>query len=281
MKITFWGTRGSIASPGPDTVIYGGNTTCVEIDLSFGRTVIIDAGTGIRKLGDALVAGERQGELLLLITHIHWDHILGFPFFAPLFHDCCRIVVDGSRKCMEGLKRVFSSNYIDGTWPVRFEDLKARIEHSHELHSRRTTVDGTLIETHQLQHPQGGLGFKFTEASGAFVFLTDNELREDGWKGSCFTDFVRFCQGADLLVHDCQYTPEEMTIRRGWGHSDVACVARLAVEAGVKRLVLFHHDPWRTDEGVSDMVSRCRALLDDWKSSISVEAAREGSTHTV
>jgi len=281
MKITFWGTRGSIAVPGPDTMIYGGNTTCLEIVLSSGRTVIIDAGTGIRKLGDALVAEGRQGELLLLITHVHWDHILGFPFFAPLFDDCCRIVVDGSPKCMEGLKRVFSSDYIDGTWPIRFEDLKARIEHSHKLRLKAATLDGTLIETHELQHPQGGFGFRFTETTGVFVFLTDNELCEDGWKGSSFSDFVEFCRGADLLVHDCQYTPEEMAIRRGWGHSDVKSVARLAAEAGVKRLILFHHDPWRTDDGVSDMVARCRGLLDEWKSVVSVEAAREGSTCTV
>lgn len=281
MKITFWGTRGSIAAPGPDTVTYGGNTTCVEVVLSSGQTVIIDAGTGIRNLGDSLVAGKRQGDLLLLLTHVHWDHVLGFPFFAPLFHDCCRIVVDGASKAMEGLKRVFSSNYIDGTWPIRFEDLKARIEHSHDLRRRHSAVDGALIETHPIQHPQGGLGFKFTEASGVFVFLTDNELREDGWKGSCFQDFVRFCSGADLLAHDCQYTPEEMKIRRGWGHSDVEYVTRLAVEAGVKKLVLFHHDPWRTDQGVADMVSRCKALLDERKSNILVEAAREGPTYTI
>jgi phosphoribosyl 1,2-cyclic phosphodiesterase len=262
-------------------VVYGGNTTCVEVTLSSGRTVIIDAGTGIRILGEDLLRRGHSLEMHLLMTHVHWDHLIGFPFFGPLYREGCRIHLDGFNRGLEGLKWVFSNRHVDGTWPISFDDLKARIEPAHRLAHGLVSLDGTTVLAHRIQHPQGGIGFKFTEDSGVFVFLTDNELREDGWRGTCFSDFVRFCRDADLLVHDCQYIPEEMGERRGWGHSDLSSVVRLAVEAQVRRLVLFHHDPWRTDEGVGAMVTRCAAMLSQVTSGITVEAAKEGATLTV
>ncbi len=278
MKIKFWGTRGSIAVPGPDTVVYGGNTTCVEVTLESGRTVIIDAGTGIRPLGDEL--GKRPGptNIHLLITHIHWDHVIGFPFFDPLYKEDTHIVVAGWDRCMEGLKIVFNSRALDGTFPVKFEDLSARFETSSLLSKGNMVVDGAVIDSQPLHHPQGGLGFRFTEGAKRFVFLTDNELVDKGWRGSSFKDFVRFSRDADLLVHDCQYLTEEMEIRRGWGHSDVEAVTRLAREAGVKRLVLFHHDPRRTDSDVEALTKSCSDILAGTAGSIEVTAAKEGTT---
>lgn len=281
MKITFWGTRGSIAAPGQDTVLYGGNTTCLEITLSSGRTVVIDAGTGIRVLGDSLLQRHSPLNMHLLITHIHWDHVMGFPFFGPLFRESTHIVVDGFGRGMEGLKRVFSSNYVDGTWPIRFVDLKARIEHTQQFRRDHFELDDTVIRSHKLQHPQGGMGFSFQEETGVFVFLTDNELLEDAWTGTGFRDFVTFCREADVLVHDCQYLPDEMNIKQGWGHSDVESVARLALEAGVKRLLLFHHDPWRTDTAVGAMVSQCQKILREGNSDCLVEGAQEGASFSV
>ncbi len=278
MKITFWGTRGSVAAPGPDTVIYGGNTTCLELTLSSGQTVIIDAGTGMRRLGDSLMQRAGPVEIHLLMTHIHWDHLLGFPFFGPLFREKTHVMVDGFRRGMDGLRKIFSSNYVDGTWPVRFQDLTARVEPAQEFRHGLLKLGDTIIESHPIQHPQGGLGFKFTEKSGTFVFLTDNELLEKGWSGTSFRDFVDFCRNADLLAHDCQYVPEEMDLRRGWGHSDLGAVARLAAEAEVGKLLLFHHDPWRTDDAVKSMVNRCALLLNDARSAATVDAAIEGST---
>lgn len=278
MKITFWGTRGSIASPGPDTVIYGGNTTCLEITTASGHTVIIDAGTGIRRLGDALLDRGIPLNIHLLMTHVHWDHMMGFPFFGPLFHDDCRITLDGWAKGFEGLKGVFSGKHVDGTWPIGFDAINAKIEPSRELMEGRLHLDGTTVESHPLQHPQGGLGFRFVQDSSAFVFLTDNELREEGWQGSSYADFVRFCRRADVLVHDSQYVPEEMEMREGWGHSDIKSVARLAVEAEVRKLLLFHHDPWRTDKAVSEMVARCKTMIKESGADIEVDAAREGTT---
>jgi ribonuclease BN (tRNA processing enzyme) len=281
MKITFWGTRGSIASPGPDTVIYGGNTTCLEITTSSGRTVIIDAGTGIRKLGDALLKRKGPLDIHMLMTHVHWDHLTGIPFFGPLFKNNCRITLDGWARGIEGLKAVFSGKHVDGTWPIGFDAVNARIDPKKQLMNGSLRLGETIVESHPLQHPQGGMGFRFTEGPGVFVFLTDNELIGKGWKGSSFSDFVRFCRNADLLVHDCQYLPEEMEIRKGWGHSDVESVARLAMEAEVQKLILFHHDPWRTDDGVSEMVARCRSIIEESGGHVEVDAAREGTTLVV
>ena len=281
MKVTFWGTRGSIAAPGRDTVVYGGNTTCVEVALTSGRTVVIDAGTGMRNLGDAILKRDGLVDIHLLMTHVHWDHLLGFPFFGPLYDASTRVIVDGCRRALESLKRIFSTNFVDGVWPIRFEDLKATIEPEQKLLDGNLELEDALVESHQLQHPQGGMGFKFTEDSRVFIFLTDNELLEKGWKGSSQADFVRFCNGADLLVHDCQYLPEEMEMRRGWGHSDLVSVTDLALQAGVKKLLLFHHDPWRTDREVAEMVGRAQELVSGANAELIVDAAQEGSTVSV
>ncbi len=281
MKITFWGTRGSIAAPGRDTVVYGGNTTCVEVSLASGHTVVIDAGTGMRNFGDAILTRNGLVDIHLLMTHVHWDHLLGFPFFGPLYDASTRVVVDGCRRGLESLKRIFTTNYVDGVWPIRFEDLKATIEPGNRLLHGNLELEDVVVESHQLQHPQGGMGFKFTEDSRSFVFLTDNELLENGWHGSSTADFVRFCQAADLLVHDCQYLPEEMAMRRGWGHSDLTSVVDLALAAGVKKLLLFHHDPWRTDQEVAEMVAQAQERVRGANSALAVDAAQEGSTVSV
>jgi phosphoribosyl 1,2-cyclic phosphodiesterase len=281
MKITFWGTRGSIAAPGPDTLIYGGNTTCLEVTTASGRTIVIDAGSGVRQLGDSMLAKGEPLDIYLFMTHIHWDHVMGFPFFRPIFHPNTRITVAGSTRGIEGLRHVFNNKYMDGTWPISFKDLKADIQHVDHPTQGPVEIDGMAISSNRLHHPQGGVGFRFTEESGAFVFLTDNELMDKGWAGASFKDFVRFSRDADLLVHDCQYVPEEMELRRGWGHSDVATVARLALEANVKQLLLFHHDPWRKDNQVTAMVERCREIFDKAGTDTVVDGAREGSTMCV
>ena len=277
MKITFWGTRGSIAAPGADTIVYGGNTTCLEVTTAAGKTVIIDSGTGIRRLGDELLAKGKPLDIMLLMTHIHWDHIVGFPFFGPIFQKSTHITVDGSARGIEGLRHVFSTKYMDGTWPLRFEDLACRVEPQDHLPKGPLELDGMLIESHPLQHPQGGFGFKLTESTGNFVFLTDNELVEDGWKGTSFKHFVKFCRDVELLIHDCQYIDEEIEQRRGWGHSDLGSVARLAMEANVRHLILFHHDPWRTDKGISKIVERCQEIFGEAGVDITVDGAREGA----
>jgi phosphoribosyl 1,2-cyclic phosphodiesterase len=277
MRVKFWGTRGSIAAPGKDTTIYGGNTTCVEIILGGGTKVIIDAGTGIRVLGDRLSSAKENVDVHLLITHIHWDHVLGFPFFAPLYDRSTKISVDGFPTCMRGLRYPFNTGMGDGFFPVKFDDLKAKIRHVERLKDGPLNIDEAVIDPIPLQHPQGGFGYRFREGGKTLVFITDNELSDDASDGRRPEDYAKFCEGADLLIHDAQYTPDEIEQRKGWGHSDYAAACKLALEARTKRLILFHHDPSRKDGDVAAIKTRCEELVDGDTSDLIIEAAREGS----
>lgn len=277
MKIHFWGTRGSIAVPGKETAVYGGNTTCLEITLQSGKKVIVDAGTGIRALGDKLVAENENVSILLLITHIHWDHILGFPFFSPIYNPSTRITIDGHPTCMKGLRYTFDNKMGDGFFPVQFDQLTARIDYIEKLRKGVLDIEGTKIDSISLQHPQGGVGFRFREGDKTLVFLTDNELREDMWTERAPKDYVSFCKDADILIHDAQYTPAEIEERRGWGHSDYRSAIKLAHRAGVKRLVLFHHDPSRIDRAMRSIEVSCEELAREKDTGLIVEAAKENS----
>jgi phosphoribosyl 1,2-cyclic phosphodiesterase len=274
MKVKFWGTRGSTPVPGKDTIIYGGNTTCLEIDLAGGKKVILDAGTGIRALGGEFESYGTGIELYLLITHIHWDHIFGFPFFQPIYKSSTRILVDGYSQCMKGLRYSFDNKMGDGFFPIRFEELNADIQFIDRLRNGSLEIDGVVINTIPLRHPQGGLGFRFREGDKTLVFLTDNELDSD--KRS-IEGYVGFCEGADVLIHDSHYIPEEISKHRGWGHSDYLSAIDLAVKARVKKLILFHHAPERKDSDVVKMVILCQELIKEKDSELQIEAAKENS----
>jgi phosphoribosyl 1,2-cyclic phosphodiesterase len=275
MRVKFWGTRGSTPVPGKDTIIYGGNTTCLEIELAGGKKVIVDAGTGIRALGNEIDSSSNTIDLYLLITHIHWDHVFGFPFFPPIYNSSTRILVDGYSQCMKGLRYSFDNKMGDGFFPIRFEELAAEIQFIQKLSNGYLEIDGTVIDSIPLHHPQGGLGFRFREGNKTLIFLTDNEL--DGDKGS-FSNYVSFCQGADTLIHDSHYLPEEIPKHKGWGHSDYLSAIDLALSAQVKRLILFHHAPERRDSDIVKMVIFCQDLLKEKGSDLQLEAAKENST---
>lgn len=275
MNVTFWGTRGSTPVPGKDTIIYGGNTTCLEIDLEAGKKVIVDAGTGIRALGDELESYKNEKELYLLITHIHWDHVFGFPFFMPIYNASTRILVDGYSQCMKGLRYSFDNKMGDGFFPIRFEELDADIQFIDKLSNGYLDIDGVVIDSVPLRHPQGGLGFRFRERDKTLVFLTDNELGNDQ---ESFGRYVMFCEGADVLIHDSHYIPQEIPYHRGWGHSDYLSAINLALKANVKKLILFHHAPERKDSDMVKMVIQCQDLVKEKESALQIEAAKESSS---
>jgi phosphoribosyl 1,2-cyclic phosphodiesterase len=277
MRVKFWGTRGSIAAPGKDTTLYGGNTTCLEVILDSGKRVVLDAGTGIRLLGQHLSAAKEKVAIHLLITHIHWDHVLGFPFFAPLFDTATEIQVDGYHTCMKGIRYPFDTHMGDGFFPVKFNDLKAKFTYLERMKHGPLVIDGVTVDPIPLQHPQGGFGFRFRERKRTLVFITDNELREDAREGRRPQDYAKFCKDADVLIHDAQYTPEEIDPRRGWGHSDYTATCKLALEAHVKRLILFHHDPSRKDDEVTAIQKHCEELIRQSDPDMIIEAAREES----
>lgn len=281
MKVKFWGTRGSIAVPGKDTIRYGGNTCCLEITLDSGRKIVIDSGTGIRPLGDHLIAQGEPVDILLLMTHIHWDHVQGFPFFDPIFSPSSKIAVDGFPASMKGLRAIFDNKMGDGFFPVRFEDLKAHIHYIGELSRRPITIDDTRIEAIPLNHPQGAFGYSFQEGKKKLVFITDNELAKDAPAGKQPDDYIRFCMEADVLIHDAQFTTEEIDRHRGWGHSDCSSTLEMALKAHAGKLIFFHHAPARTDSDVAAIIERCNHLIIESKRDIFIDAAKEGSEFTL
>jgi phosphoribosyl 1,2-cyclic phosphodiesterase len=277
MEIRFWGTRGSIPSPGPHTLEFGGNTTCVEILLDSGRRIVIDAGTGIRQLGEHLKTSVATVRLHLLLTHNHWDHLLGLPFFDPIYREDSELLIDGWPLAFQALTRVFDDHMGDGFFPVGFDQLKARISFINRLARGPLVLDDVHIDAMPVNHPQGCLGFRLREGDQTLVFITDNELGQD--EGRRFGDFARFAQDCDLLIHDAQYLPEEMPEHRGWGHSTYEEAVRLGVQAGAKRLLLTHHDPRRTDKEVKHIVQQARRLVAGQRRAPKIDAAREGASY--
>ena len=278
MEIRFWGTRGSIPAPGPLTLEFGGNTTCVEVLPASGHRVVIDAGTGMRLLGDRLKQEGAPVSLHLLLTHNHWDHLLGLPFFAPIYQEDTEILVDGWPHAFQALTRVFDDHMGNGFFPVAFEQLKARIDFLNRVARSPIVLDKLHIDAIPLNHPQGGLGYRLREGENSLVFITDNEL--GAGEGRRFREFVQFIKGVSLLIHDAQYLPEEMAEHRGWGHSTYKEAVQLALEAKVPRLLLTHHDPSRSDAQVREIVELARQLAaSHGATDLVIDAAREGSCY--
>ncbi|MBN1836653.1 MAG: MBL fold metallo-hydrolase [Spirochaetales bacterium] len=275
MHIKVWGCRGSIPSPGCGTKGYGGNTTCLEVRLEDGTLVIIDAGTGIRELGNAILKRNGPQALYLLITHAHWDHLQGFPFFVPAYTEGYSILVRSGPRVRASLEHFLAHQMDPPFFPVTFGNLKARFDFQSEDESE-IAIDGTLIRPVLLNHPDGGYGYQFLSGGRKFVFLTDTELAAEHPGGLSRAEYLEICRGADLLIHDAQYTEQEYRRTRGWGHSTYRDAAEFALEAGARRLGLFHHDPLHTDREIDGFVRECRRLVRRSHGSLECFAVREG-----
>ena len=245
MIITFYGVRGSIPSPGEHTVKYGGNTSCVYVELSNGRKLVLDAGTGIRKLGKQLVNPDETVNILL--SHAHWDHIQGFPFFDPIYQPGRRIrVFTGGTN--ENSKLCSMFNQIDGAnFPISAADLPSNSERIFD--DMETTLSGDDIHIRHItiNHPGGGSAFRIEDEGTSCAYITDNELEPPGKVVTSYDQWVDFCRGVDVLIHDAQYLESDMPHKHGWGHSLVSQVRQLAVDAEIGCLAMFHHDPDRSD----------------------------------
>lgn len=277
MEIRFWGTRGSIPAPGAATLEFGGNTSCVEVLLASGRRVVIDGGTGFRLLGKHLLDNNLPCQFHLLLTHGHWDHLLGIPFFTPIYLETTEIMVDGWPPAFQAMTRVFDSHMGDGFFPVAFDHLKARIDYLNRLANGPLSIDGVNIDAITLNHPQGGYGFRFREGRHSMVFITDNELGSR--KGSRIQEFAEFAADCDLLIHDAQYLPDDFPERRGWGHSSYEEAVELAIQARAHNLLLTHHDPSRSDADVEKIIDLSRQLAVGRKYPHYIDAAREGACY--
>ncbi len=273
MLVTFYGVRGSIASPGPSTIKYGGNTSCVHVRLNSGNNVIFDAGTGIRELGVRMA--EHDEPLLLLLSHGHWDHIQGYPFFAPIYQQDREIrVCQGADDTPTALSAILEQ--MDGSaFPVRAEDLPSKITTVHQVDKYLATQSFKTVRK-QLNHPGGGDAYRIEEDGVSVAYITDNELGPPTEPKTTYAEWVDFCHGVDLLIHDAQYTEKDMPAKHGWGHSLISQVRQLAVDAQVKNIVMYHHDPTRTDSELDEVAIDSAKFFKSKNSKIGSYIAAEG-----
>jgi CheY-like chemotaxis protein len=291
MKVTFWGTRGSIATPGPDTVRFGGNTSCVEVATDSGARFMIDCGTGARPLGQHWLANAPKPlRASILISHTHWDHIQGFPFFAPLFIPGNEFSVYAPVGGGRSLHAILAGQMEFTYFPVDLDQLPAKIEYC-DLGEGTHEIGGMRVSAQYLNHPASTLGYRI-EADGVSVaYLADHEPYAGqlwiqdlppGKMESILHDndrrHARFMAGADLVIHDAQYTPAEYPSKKNWGHSTYEYATGVAAAAGVRKLALTHHDPTHNDAFLEDVEKAAGKLAREWGSPIEVICAREGVT---
>jgi phosphoribosyl 1,2-cyclic phosphodiesterase len=286
MRIRFWGVRGSIPVPGPQTNRYGGNTSCVEVRPKDGTQIIIDAGTGIRKLGKELMQGafgEGKGAAHLLISHTHWDHIQGMPFFAPMYQTGNKLYVYARQRDDTHLRAVFASQTEDPYFPVPFNTVKADVAFR-ELEGAKFNIGDVQVTCTRLNHPWIAMAYRLDCDGTSMVYATDtapftdilleNEFiaqapragaplpTEDSHKLRDMRDkLIELCKGAEFLIYDTQFTPEEYRAKPHWGHSTPHDAIEIANAAGVKTLALFHHDPTRTDDAQDKILEDTRHIV--------------------
>ena len=288
--LRFWGVRGSIPTPGPTTVHYGGNTTCVEVRYG-DQIIILDAGTGLRLLGLALTSefNHHPLDLTLLLTHTHWDHIQGLPFFSPVYEEHNRLRIVGRKGAQHGLSSVLSSQMESTFFPVGLGEVPANVR-IEELEEMEFKVGSIRVESYFANHPGICVGYRIHTPQGSIAFFPDNEpflgkhrlASTEGSKSLLEFDraqdqkMANFLRGTNVLIMDTQYDCQEYLERVGWGHGCLEDVLRLAIQAEVKHLFMFHHDPSHDDAKISQMVDHAREFVVSQKANLEVHAAREG-----
>jgi phosphoribosyl 1,2-cyclic phosphodiesterase len=274
MNVRFWGTRGSLASPGPDTARYGGNTACVEVSGPGGAVLVLDAGTGIRRLGAGGLGTPSRVDLLL--THLHMDHVQGLGFFAPLYVPGLEVHIWGPASTTLSLRARLGRYMSPPLFPVRLRDLPCRLT-VHEVPCGTVRIGPFTVDSALVCHPGPTTGFRISTAEGTLAYLPDHEpalgaagrLQGGGW-----TSGLSLAAGADLLIHDAQYDDGEYATRVGWGHSTVRRAIEFAALAGARRLALFHHDPGHDDATLESLVAEAVARE---RPAFPVAAAMEGA----
>jgi CheY-like chemotaxis protein/phosphoribosyl 1,2-cyclic phosphodiesterase len=289
MRVRFWGTRGSIATPGPGTNHFGGNTSCVELSTASGVRLILDCGTGAHGLARALMAeGKQTIHSNILLGHTHWDHIQGFPFFSPAFVKGNTAAIYGPEGSRGSLHDVLAGQMEFTYFPVELNQLPATITY-HDLTEGIHTIGGARVATQFLHHPAMTVGYRVEADGVAVVYLVDHEpFSDELWRAGAEPGRIesilhegdrrhaKFMVDADLVIHDAQYTPEEYVSKKTWGHSTYDYVVRIAAAAGVRRVALTHHDPSHDDDFVADIERRARILALQCATGLDVFCAYEG-----
>lgn len=255
MKVKFWGVRGSVPTPWKEAMEYGGNTSCVQIIPSedYKDLIIFDGGTGLRLLGEDLIAQKKHTDRIghVLLSHTHWDHIQGFPFFTPAFIGGNEFRIYGAKKTAERLENTLKGQMSHEYFPVQLEQMGASMDFI-ELKEETFEINNDIkITTKAFTHPGGVYGFRLEYNGYVVMYCTDMEYEVEDVPTSGLVEFV---QGADILIMDSQYTPDEMAIKKGWGHSTPQAAATVAKEGNVKRLLLYHHDPNHSDTFLENII---------------------------
>ncbi len=254
MEIRVWGCRGSIASPGPNSVRYGGNTSCVEVRLANGEILVLDAGTGIRPLGLELMR-ERPARIDLLLSHLHVDHLEGLGAFPPIWSAETELHIWGPSSPMRSLAERVATYFSPPLFPVHLSEVPARLQF-HDTPEGEWSIGSARLYSQPILHPGATVGYRIEADGRTLAYLTDHEpalVSDVGSAPGAWISGFSVASGADLLIHDCQYTDQEYEQRVGFGHSSVGQVAVIARRTGVDRLLLFHHDPMRTDDELDEL----------------------------
>ena len=282
-RLRFWGVRGSIPTPGAATVGYGGNTSCVEVRAD-GEIIVMDAGSGLRLLGVSLTK-EFPGQplhLTVLVSHTHWDHIQGFPFFMPAYNPANKIRILGYEGARAGLGATLALQMESPYFPITMRQMPSHIV-IEELREMTFKVGEVPVEACFSKHPGVCVGYRLTTSGGSIIYLPDNEWSSEDRTDECpegcsrNAKLVQFIRGVDVLIIDAQYDREEYESHKGWGHGCLDDVVRLAISCEVKRLFLFHHDPQHDDAKIDSMLAHARSIAREQGSPIAIEAAREGA----
>lgn len=287
--LRFWGVRGSIPTPGPSTSRYGGNTPCIQLQYSEDDFFILDAGSGIRALGQYLVKIGKPIKSHIFISHMHWDHIQGIPFFVPAFIPGNEFTFHGAQEADMKLEDILADQMNPVNFPVQIDEMSSEFKF-HEMYEGTYHVEGLKVETLYLNHPGYALGYKFHVLGKRVVYVSDNEpypvypdVTSDAHdaKETVFVEdnnhrIIDFARDADIFIHDAQYTPEEYKTKYQWGHSPFDYTVKISLQAGVKLLVLFHHDPLHDDDFIDSMVDAAKKISWQEGSSMKIIGAKEG-----
>lgn len=283
MIIRFWGTRGSIPVPGKSTLKYGGNTPCLEIRSSKNKLLILDGGSGIRELGKHIDRRDEE-DISIFISHYHWDHIQGIPFFTPLFNPKNKVTFYGISSNGLTVEKEIKQQMRPNNFPISLEEFKSKI-HFVDINNNITyEINGLKVETFILNHPSPTLTFKITEADSSFVYMTDNELNIDNeqerqdntFLRSMNNDLIAFCKNSDYLVHDAMFDENSILDKKGWGHSSNVSLAQFSIMANIKNLILFHYNPDYNDAKIDIILNETKLFLIEQNSKINCIAAKEG-----
>lgn len=283
MKLKFWGTRGSIPVPGKSTIKYGGNTSCLQITNN-NDFLILDAGTGARELGNDLLQNSKCEELHLLITHTHWDHIQGLPFFQPIYNDKCKLHIYSESKLGASISKVFETQWDPNYFPVTADIFKDKVKYQRISSDNKTMINGFEVETINSHHSEGTLSFKIRVNGKTIVYMTDNELFYDAKNqfptkekiADLNSQLIEFSKNADILIHDSMYQFEDYVEKIGWGHSNNYSSAIFATLANVKKMFLFHYDPDYNDNKIAAIENETKEFLKELNSPVKCYCSYDG-----